>query len=359
VDSTNAEVPGFVKNEADIQPVLDTVFLAAQKRVIVACFASHIHRVQQVLDVAALHDRKVAFVGRSMVRNMAVARELGYLNVPEGMLIDADKFGDYPDDEVVLVCTGSQGEPMAALSRIANRDHQSIRINEGDTVILASSLIPGNETSIYRVINGLTRWGAKVVHKGNAFVHVSGHASAGELLYCYNIVRPKNVMPVHGEWRHLRANAGLAIKTGVPRDRVVLAEDGMVIDLADGRATVAGAVPCRNVYVDGASVGDVTETALKDRRTLRDEGFISIFVVIDSATGKITGGPEFHARGFGDEATTFKVVADRIQEAVQEAADNGVADAHQIEQRIRRIVGKWVNDEYRRRPMIIPVVVEV
>ena len=359
VDSTNAEVPGFVKNEADIQPVLDTVFLAAQKRVIVACFASHIHRVQQVLDVAALHDRKVAFVGRSMVRNMTVARELGYLKVPEGLVVNADKLATLPDDEVVLVCTGSQGEPMAALSRIANRDHQSIRINEGDTVILASSLIPGNENAIYRVINGLTRWGAKVVHKGNAMVHVSGHASAGELLYCYNIVKPRNVMPVHGEWRHLRANAELAVRTGVPRERVVLSEDGMVVDLVDGRATVVGAVPCRNVYVNGSSVGDVTEISLKDRRTLRDEGFISVFLVLDSATGKVAAGPEIHARGFADDATDFQGVRLRIEEACDDAARNGVADVHQMEQRIRRVVGKWVNDEYRRRPMIIPVVVEV
>ena len=360
VDSTNAEVPGFVRNEADIQPVIDSVFLSAHKRVIVACFASHIHRVQQILDVAALHDRKVAFVGRSMVRNMKVASELGYLNIPEGLVIDPDKFSTLPDDEVVLVCTGSQGEPMAALSRIANRDHQSIRINEGDTVILASSLIPGNENAIYRVINGLTRWGAKVVHKGNAFVHVSGHAAAGELLYCYNIVKPRNVMPVHGEWRHLRANAELAIRTGVPRERVVLAEDGMVVDLVDGRAAVAGAVPCRNVYVDGSSVGDITETSLKDRRTLRDEGFISVFVVLDSATGKITAGPEFHTRGFGDdEKIDFRAVRDRIEEAFEDAAANGVADTHQLQQRVRRILGKWVSDTYRRRPMIIPVVVEV
>jgi ribonuclease J len=359
VDSTNAEVPGFVRTEREIQPVLDTVFLSAQKRVIVASFASHIHRIQQVVDVAALHDRKVAFVGRSMVRNMAVARELGYLTVPENLVVDLDTLAALPDDEVVLICTGSQGEPMAALSRIANRDHKSIRIADGDTVIMASSLIPGNENAIYRVINGLTRWGAKVVHKGNAMVHVSGHAAAGELLYCYNVVKPRNVMPVHGEWRHLRANAELAISTGVPRERVVLSEDGMVVDLVDGRANVVGAVPCRNVYVDGSSVGDVTEASLKDRRTLRDEGFISVFVVVDSATGKITAGPEIHARGFADESTDFDLVRARIAETCEDSARNGVADVHQLQQQVRRVVGKWVSDTYRRRPMIIPVVVEV
>jgi ribonuclease J len=358
VDSTNAEVPGFVMPEADILPVLDSVFLSAQKRIVVASFASHVHRIQQVLDVAALHERKVAFVGRSMVRNMGIARDLGYLKIPEGLVVNMDTLAGLPDDEIVLVCTGSQGEPMAVLSRMANREHQ-IRIEEGDTVVLASSLIPGNEDSVYRVINGLTRWGAKVVHKGNAKVHVSGHASAGELLYCYNVVKPKNVMPVHGEWRHLRANADLAIRTGVPKERVVLADDGMVVDLVGGKAKVVGAVPCRNVYVHGTSVGDVTEESLKDRRILRDEGFISVFLVVDSATGKITAGPEIHARGFAEDDSVFEPVRARIADACEDAARNGVADPYQLQQRVRRVTGKWVNDEFRRKPMIIPVVVEV
>ncbi|MDD6793279.1 MAG: ribonuclease J, partial [Thermobifida fusca] len=218
-DSTNAEVPGFVTSERDIAGVLDTVFAKAEKRIIVACFASHIHRVQQVLDASQAHGRKVAFVGRTMIRNMNIARELGYLKVPGDLLVDARDLEALPSDEVVLVCTGSQGEPMAALSRMANRDHQ-IHIEPGDTVILASSLIPGNENSVNRVINGLTRWGAKVVHKGNALVHVSGHAPAGELLYVLNMVRPRNFMPIHGEWRHLRAHAQLAMLSGIPEDRV-------------------------------------------------------------------------------------------------------------------------------------------
>src|SRR3954464_15633094 len=251
-DSTNAEVPGFTTPERDISPVLDRVFAQARKRIIVASFASHVHRVQQVLNTAQKHGRKVAFVGRSMVRNMGVARDLGYLSVPGGLMVDAKALDDLPEDRVVLVCTGSQGEPMSALSRIANRDH-AIRVGEGDTVILASSLIPGNENSVFRVVNGLSRWGATVVHKSNALVHVSGHASAGELLYVYNIVRPSNFMPVHGEWRHLRANADLAVATGVAHDRTVLAEDGVVVDLVDGRASIVGAVACGYVYVDGHS----------------------------------------------------------------------------------------------------------
>ena len=241
-DSTNAEVPGFVPPERDISNVLRQVFANARKRIIVASFASHIHRIQQILDAAHEYGRRVAFVGRSMVRNMGIARDLGYLKVPPGLVVDVKTLDDLPDHEVVLVCTGSQGEPMAALSRMANRDHQ-IRIVQGDTVILASSLIPGNENAVYRVINGLTRWGANVVHKGNAKVHVSGHASAGELLYFYNICRPKNLMPVHGEWRHLRANAELGALTGVPHDRIVIAEDGVVVDLVEGKAKIVGQGP--------------------------------------------------------------------------------------------------------------------
>jgi ribonuclease J len=358
VDSTNAEVPGFTVPERDIAPAIDRVFATAQRRVIVASFASHVHRIQQVLNAAAAHRRKVAFIGRSMVRNMGLARDLGYLDVPAGLVVDPRQLDDLADSEIVLVCTGSQGEPMAALSRMANRDHQ-IRIGPGDTVLLASSLIPGNENAVYRVINGLSRWGAKVVHKGNAMVHVSGHASAGELLFCYNVVRPSNVLPVHGEWRHLQANAELAVATGVPADQVVMAEDGVVVDLVDGRASIAGAVPCGYVYVDGSSVGDVTESQLKDRRILRDEGFISVVVVVDSVTGKITGGPDIHARGFGADDSIFDQVRPRIEEALERAAREGVGDAHQLQQLVRRVVGKWVNEKHRRRPMIIPLVVEV
>ncbi|WP_026411991.1 ribonuclease J [Actinomadura oligospora] len=358
-DSTNAEVPGFVTSERAIGPVVDEVFRTAEERLIVACFASHVHRVQQVLDAAVANGRKVCFVGRSMVRNMGVARELGYLDVPDEIMVDVRDLDTVPPDELVLICTGSQGEPMSALSRMAARDHQQIRITERDTVMLASSLIPGNETSVNRVINGLTRWGARVVHKGNALVHVSGHASAGELLYVLNMTKPGNFMPIHGEWRHLRAHAKLAAQTGVPDENIVIAEDGVVVDLVDGLAKIVGAVPAGYVYVDGLSVGEVTETSLKDRRILGEEGFVSIVVGIDSSTGKLVAGPEIHARGAGIVYTDFDVIIDRLEDALRDAASNGVNDHHQINQIIRRTVGKWVSDNYRRRPMIIPVVVEV
>jgi ribonuclease J len=358
-DSTNAEVPGIVRSERDIAPVLDEVFTNAAQRIIVACFASHVHRVQQVLDTAAKHRRKVAFVGRSMVRNMGVARDLGYLHVPGGLLIDLRDAEEMPPGEVVLISTGSQGEPMSALSRMAGRDHP-IRIAAGDTVILASSLIPGNETAVYRVINGLTRLGARVVHKESSLVHVSGHAPAGELLYLLNLVKPQNFMPIHGEWRHLVAHARLARLTGVPDHRIVIAEDGVVVDLVDGRVRIAGAVDCGYVYVDGLTVGEVTEAQLKDRRILGDEGFISVIMVLDSSTGKLAGGPEIHTRGSGiDEGAMSTDVLPKLEDALAKAASEGVTDVHVLRQLSRRVIGKWVSDNYRRRPMIIPVVVEV
>ncbi|GAB3671298.1 ribonuclease J [Actinocorallia lasiicapitis] len=358
-DSTNAEVPGFVTAERDISGAINNVFRTAEERIIVASFASHVHRIQQVLNAAVANNRKVAFVGRSMVRNMGVAKELGYLDVPDGLLVDLKQLDDLPPEQVVLVCTGSQGEPMSALSRMANRDHHQIRITERDTVMLASSLIPGNENSVNRVINGLTRWGARVVHKGNALVHVSGHSSAGELIFLLNLTKPSNFMPVHGEWRHLRAHAKLAALTGVPDENIVIAEDGVVVDLIDGVAKIVGSVPAGYVYVDGSSVGEVTEASLKDRRVLGEEGFVSVVVVVDSTSGKIIAGPEIHARGAGIGDQDFREVIDRIRATLQEAADDGVADTHQIRQRMRRTVGKWVSESYRRRPMIVPVVVEV
>ncbi|MDP2775955.1 MAG: ribonuclease J [Nocardioides sp.] len=355
-DSTNAETPGFTPTEKSITPVIDQVFRDSSQRIIVACFASHVHRVQQVLDAAVAHDRKVAYVGRSMVRNMVIAKELGYLTVPAGVLVDSKELPTLPPERQVLVSTGSQGEPMSALSRIAQRNHNLVHIEAGDTVLLASSLIPGNENAVYRVINGLARWGAKVVHKGNALVHVSGHASAGELLYCYNIVKPRNVLPVHGEIRHLLANAELARLTGVPN--VVIAEDGVVVDLVDGVAEVSGKVDCGYVFVDGSSVGDITESDLKDRRILGEEGFISIIVVVDSVSGKVSSGPEIHARGNALEGSSFEEIKQPIIDALDRTIAEGNTDAYQLQQTVRRVVGRWVSSKHRRRPMIIPVVIE-
>jgi ribonuclease J len=357
VDSTNADIPGFTPSEREIMPALNRVISSTRRRVIVASFSSHVHRVQQVIDIAAQHGRKVVFIGRSMVRNMKIAEDMGYLHVPADLVIDAKDLDQY-DDNVVLICTGSQGEPMAALSRMANGDHQ-IRVGEGDTVILASSLIPGNENSVFRVINELTRFGAKVVHKANAMVHVSGHAAAGELLYCYNIVKPKYVMPIHGEWRHLKANAELAIQSGVPRGNTFIVDNGVVIDLVDHEAEIVGAVPVGFVFVDGQSIGDITESSLKDRRILGEEGFISCVVVIDSQSGKIVAGPDIHARGFNEDAAMFDEVKMRIEKALAIAVADGNNGTHQLSQIVRKTIGGWVGGEHRRKPMIVPVVIEV
>nr|WP_218849093.1 ribonuclease J [Nocardioides perillae] len=356
-DSTNAEVPGFTTAEREIGPAIAEVFRTAPRRIVVSSFASHVHRIQQVLDAAAEHGRKVAFVGRSMVRNMGVAGDLGYLDVPQGLVVPLDELERMAPSKAVLICTGSQGEPMAALSRIAARDHK-IRIQEGDTVLMASSVIPGNENAITAVINGLTRWGARVVHKGNAKVHVSGHASAGELAYCYNIVRPRNVMPVHGEWRHLRANADIAIDTGVPADHVVVADDGVVVDLVEGHAKIVGKVRARNVYVDARTVGQLTDSHLADRLTLASEGVVTVLVIVDPDTGKLVDRPDFLCRGFELEQSIVARAEAAVEKAVDQAAAEGVGDVHLLEQRLARDVGRWFSRSYARSPLVIPVVVD-
>lgn len=358
VDSTNAEMPGFGMAEKKIGPVLDQVIARTPGKVVVASFSSHVHRVQQVLDAAAANGRRVAFAGRSMIRNMTIASKLGYLDVPEGVLIDLKKAEQLPDSKVVYMSTGSQGDAMAVLARIVNREHR-IEVGEGDTVILASSLIPGNETAVFRIINGLMKLGANVVHKSNAEVHTSGHASAGELLYCYNIVKPRNVIPIHGEFRHLHANAQLAIDTGIPAENTFVGENGTVWDMTDGEIEVAGQYDIGFVYVDGSSVGAVDDADLKDRRILAEEGFISIFVAMDPKSGKIIVGPEIHARGFAEDDKIFDSIKPKIVEALREAAGNGVRGQHAFSQVVRRTVGRWMGTRIRRRPMIVPMVLEV
>jgi ribonuclease J len=359
VDSTNADVPGFVIAEREIGPVLDGVFHNSPARIIVACFASHVHRVQQVLVAAAEHRRRVCFVGRSMVRNMGLAAELGFLDVPEGLLVELDEAMELPDNELVIVSTGSQGEPLSALARMARGDHRSVGIKPEDTIILASSLIPGNETAVFGVINGLTRLGATVVHQGNAKVHVSGHSPAGELLFLYNAVRPSNVMPVHGEWRHLRANGRLAVQTGVPDKSVVLAEDGVVVDLVDGKASITGRVEVGRVYVDGLAVGDIGESTLGDRLVLGEGGFISITVAVDSNTGRAMSRPTLSGRGFSDDPKALDAVLPLVEDELSRTEAEGITDTHRIAQAVRRVVGKWVGETYRRRPMIVPTVIPV
>jgi ribonuclease J len=358
-DSTNAEVGGFIPSERDVGVVVGDVIAKAPGRIIVACFASHVHRVQQVLDAAVTAERQVALVGRSMVRNMGIARELGLLNIPDGLLIDLKLAEELPSRRVLLISTGSQGEPLSALSRMANREHQTIRISSDDTILLASSLIPGNETSVGQVINGLSRLGAKVVHKSTALVHVSGHAPAGELRYLINAVRPRNHMPVHGEWRHLRAHAAIARSTGIPDERIMLAEDGTVVDLVGGLATITGKIPVGYVYVDGSEVGDIGDATLKDRRILGEEGFLSILVAVDFEAGRVVFGPEITARGFTDDSAALDPIRKELIKVVEQALADGTRDTDALSHLVRRTVGRWVDREYRRRPMLMPMIVEV
>ncbi len=358
-DSTNAEVPGFIPSEQDVGQVIADVISKASGRVIVACFASHVHRVQQVLDAAVGSDRVVAFVGRSMVRNMQIARDLNLLHVPDGVLVDLNEAEQLPSRRVLYVSTGSQGEPLSALSRMANCEHPTVRIAPDDTVVLASSLIPGNETSVGEVINGLSRLGATVVHRSTALVHVSGHAPAGELRYLLNAVRPKNHLPVHGEWRHLRAHAAIARSTGLPDERIMLAENGTMVELVEGRASIVGVIPVGFVYVDGLAVGDIGAAALKDRRILGEEGFISILVAVDLTTRKVVFGPEITARGFTDDPGALDPIRKELITTVEQSLAEGVRDADALAHIVRRTVGRWVDQTYRRRPMLMPMVVEV
>jgi ribonuclease J len=357
-DSTNAETPGFTPHERDIEPALERVFGNAKKKLIVACFASHVHRVQQVMNAAVRHDRKVVYVGRSMLRNMTVARELGFLKVPADTLIDLRQIEDYPDDKVLIISTGSQGEPLSALSRISNHEHPVITAGPGDVVLLASSLIPGNENSVYRVINGLSRNGVTVVHKANAMVHVSGHASAGELLYCYNLLTPRNVLPVHGEVRHLIANAQLAVSTGVPKSNVFPVEDGAVIDLRrGGSARVVGQLECGYIFVDGLTEGEISDTELTDRKILGEEGIISVVTVVSFRARTLVSGPDIHARGFSEDDSVFDDIRPELIAVIEKALADGVEDTFQLQQLLRRTIGRWVNNNFRRRPMILPIVV--
>ena len=359
MDSTNAEVPGFVKPETSIGPALDQAFAQASRKIIVASFSSHVHRVQQVVDVAHKYGRKVVFVGRSMVRNMSIAADPGYLHIPEGSVIDLKRAHDVQDDKLVFMCTGSQGEPMAALGRIADGNHRDITINEFDTVILASSLIPGNEHGVYKVINKLVQLGARVVNRDNAAVHVSGHCNEGELLYMYNIVKPKCAMPIHGENRHLVANGLIAVKTGVDPKNVVLAEDGDVVDLYHGQAAVVGSVPCGYVYVDGDSVGEITDEELEKRRILGTEGFVSSFVVVDTEASEVVTGPKIFLNAVAEDESEFDKIRHQIVEQLQDAMMQGTKDTHRLQQIMRRTLGGWIARQLHRKPMIVPVVADI
>ena len=357
-DSTNADVPGFVATERDIGPVLDRVIGETSGRVFVVCTSSHVHRIQQVLNAARNRQRHVAIIGRSMIRNVRIADDLGYLNVPPGLVLSVDEVNKLPDDGMLVLCTGSQGEPAAALSRMATGQHRDFSLGEGDQVIFASSLIPGNESAVYRLIDRLAYAGVDVTTRQQAPIHVSGHAAAGELTGVLNALRPRNFMPVHGEGRHLRAHAKLAMRVGVPEDRVLVVRDGAVVDLGDGKASVVGRVSAGYTYVDGTGVGDVGEESLRDRVILGEEGFISAVVVVDERSGKVVAGPEISARGFADEEAPLDDIRQRVADDIASAPLSQPVDADELRRIIRRSIGSQVNRVHRRRPMILVYVVE-
>lgn len=355
-DSTNADVPGFTVSEAQLVPAIQQVFAQTSGRIIVASFASHVHRIQQIIDAAAVADRVISFVGRSMVRNMGIAVELGYLKIPEGLEVSLAELSQYPPENTVVICTGSQGEPLAALSRMASGSH-ALRVGSGDTVLMASSLIPGNENAVYDVMNGLLARGVNLVHKGNALVHVSGHAAAGELLYCYNLVQPRQVMPVHGEWRHLLANAEIARSSGVPADNVLVGSNGMVVDLQRGKARVVGQIPNEMVYVESGRVGLTDEDLLEERRTLRDEGLISITLVVDLSARRLLSPVTLRTRGVVLPDDSAELISKRATEAA--AAKIGHANnVTELQQVIRRSIGGYVGGKLRIRPLLLPIVID-
>jgi ribonuclease J len=357
-DSTNAEIPGVGPSESEIGPNLHRLIRSAEGRVIVACFASNVARVQQIIDASVALGRKVSFVGRSMVRNMGIAKELGFLDVADDDIIDIGAAEMLAPERITLVTTGTQGEPMAALSRMSRGEHRSITLTPGDLIIMSSSQIPGNEEAIFGVLDSLAKIGVRVVTNGQVRIHVSGHAYAGELLFLYNGVRPRNVMPMHGTWRHLRANAALAEKSGVPKDSIVLAENGVSVDLVAGKVSISGAVPLGKMFVDGLVTGDVGDATVGERLTL-SSGFISITVIVNRGTGKLAAPPHLHSRGFSEDPKALEPAAQKVQEALETLAAEKVTDPTRIAQAARRAVGKWVGEVYRRQPMIVPTVLEI
>ena len=357
-DSTNAEKPGFEPSESSVSQPISDIIRDAPGRVIAACFSSHIHRIQQIADAGIDAGRKVAFFGRSMHRNTSVATDLGVLDVPEDATVDIKDLGDEPPDRQLMITTGSQGEPFAALSLMSQGRHKFVELGDDDTVLISAKPIPGNETAVSKVISNLIRRGATVVHGTNAHVHVSGHASSDELLTFLNVVRPRAFVPVHGEYRHLHAHAQLAKSMGVKTVEVL--EDGDRITL-DGRKTLVDrrAVPAGYVYLDGMSIGDVQSAVLRDRSHLADDGVVVVTVGIDHDTGEILYGPDMDSHGLMDDPTAvLEKAAEAVRSAIAEH-ETGRTDMSDLQKQVRQTAGKLIREETARRPVIVPVVMEL
>jgi ribonuclease J len=360
-DSTNAERPGVTESERVVGEAFRQLFPRRTGRILVSSFASNVHRMQQAADVAVDCGRRVAFVGRSMRKNANIARNLGYMDVPEEAIMRPQDLNELPRDQQLILCTGSQGEPMSAMTRIAYNDHQSIRVERGDTVIISAKPIPGNELRVHDAINRLAKMGAEVLHEDNAPVHVSGHGKAEELRTIIGLVRPKAVMPVHGEFRMLAAHAQLAREGGVPDDRIILAENGSVVELRDGVPSIAGEVEAGVTFVDGLGVGDVHDVALRDRRKLSEDGILIVVATLAAQDGGgLTAPPELIARGFGEQA---EPLLDELREeaarVLEELLGDDVTEIKLLQEHLHDALGGIVYDRTRRRPMVLPVIVEV
>jgi ribonuclease J len=361
-DSTNAEEPGFTPSESTVGTTMRRVFLESSgRRIVVACFASHIHRVQQVVDAAIHSGRKVATLGRSMGKNVELAKRLGVLNVPDGVLVDIDDIDSLPDGQICVISTGSQGEPMSALSLMATGNNKRLQIEQGDVVVISAHPIPGNEWSVGRVIDELHRRGAEVIHSGSEKVHVSGHARQGELRTLLSVARPESFIPVHGEYRHMVHHASLARSMGVPADSVLLCEDGDAVRLDERGLHRDGSVPGGYLYVDG-TVGDVGHGVLRDRKALAEEGVVMVVVTVDLHKGTLSGSPQIATKGWvhAPEAEALLDEAGKVvAHAVEAAMADGARDSEVLCRHARKALGKLVGDRTHRRPMIVPIVMVV
>ena len=361
-DSTNAERPGFTQSEKMVGQTFDDEFRYARNRIIVATFSSNVHRIQQVVDSAVKYKRKVAVIGRSMINVVNIAMELGYLRIPEGVLIDIDETNNYMSDQIVIITTGSQGEPMSALTRMAMNDHKKVDIMPGDTVIISATPIPGNEKLVARTIDHLYKLGADVIYEKSNGVHVSGHASQEEIKLMHNLVRPKYFIPVHGEYRHLIKHANLAKDLGMPSENIVIAENGSVIEISKNGIGINGKIQSGKVLVDGLGVGDVGNIVLRDRRQLSQDGIMIVVVTIDHETCHVVSGPDIVSRGFvyvREAEDLMEEAREKVLSALERCENNGVSEWSMIKSTIRDNLGRFLYERTRRRPMILPIIMEI
>lgn len=361
-DSTNAERPGHTLSEKTVGVAFDDAFRNIKDRIIIATFSSNVHRIQQVIDTAHKYNRKVAVLGRSMVNVSNISAELGYLNIPDGVLIDIDEINNYPPSNIVIITTGSQGEPMSALTRMSTSDHRKVGIVPGDTVIISATPIPGNEKLVSRTIDNLLKQGANVIYEKTSGIHVSGHASQEELKLIHNLVRPKFFIPVHGEYRHLRKHAMLAQDLGMPKENVFVAENGNIIEFTKEKGGIVGKVPSGIVLVDGLGVGDVGNIVLRDRRQLSQDGILIIVVTMDKEMGAVVAGPDIVSRGFvyvRESEELMEEAKEKVKMALEKCEDNNITEWAVIKSNVRDALGRYLYERTRRRPMILPIIMEI